>query len=147
VQSIGRGVNARRAEHGLFLSLKLYKSENEVLSENLYWLPDSTGNYPMIRDMKKGTVKASAVKKGNGKIEVTLINDKNNPLAFFIRISLVDSDKHSRILPVFYSNNYVSVEPGDMKKVTIDYNPEVNISKAAVEVSGWNIDTSSVKIE
>ncbi|HLF34147.1 MAG TPA: glycoside hydrolase family 2 TIM barrel-domain containing protein [Cyclobacteriaceae bacterium] len=147
VQSIGRGVNSRRAEHGLFLSLKLYKSENEVLSENLYWLPDSSGNYPMIRNMKKGTVEASAVKNGEGKIEVTLANDQHNPLAFFIRISMVDSEKNTRILPVFYSDNYVSIEPGDLKEVTIDYLPGTNISNVVIQIKGWNVDSKFIKIE
>ena len=101
----------------------------------------------MIRNMKKGAVQSGAVKKGEGKIELTMTNDKNNPLAFFIRISLVDSEKNSRILPVFYSNNYVSIEPGDMKKVMIEYGPGIDTSKAVVQINGWNVDSSNIKIE
>ncbi len=125
-------------DKGVFLSLRLLNENKEVLSDNLYWLPDSTGNYSGLQEMKKASVNISANSIGQNKIEVTIQNPKENPVAFFNRLSLVNSGSKQRILPVFYSDNYISVLPGEQKKVTIDYTPSAN-EKAEVEVYGWNV--------
>jgi hypothetical protein len=81
----------------------------------------------------------------NGKLEVTIHNPANGTLAFFNRISLVNEQTGKRILPVFYSDNYISVFPGQQKTITLEYTPS-NI-KAVVSVSGWNVKEQSVPIE
>ena len=65
----------------------------------------------------------TANKTGEGKIEVTISNPKDNPVAFFNRLSVVNATTKQRILPAFYSDNYISVLPGEEKKITIDYTP------------------------
>jgi len=146
-QAIGRGITTSSAEYGIFLFLKLFKSENNILSENLYWLPDSTGNYPFLQDMPETTVQATASSIENGKINLTLSNDQNNPLAFFIRISLVNSITEERILPVFYSDNYVSIEPGQNKTIIVDYPMEQNTDNLRIHLDGWNVESEMIKID
>ncbi|MDE3185162.1 MAG: glycosyl hydrolase [Bacteroidota bacterium] len=131
---------------GIFLYLQLLNENKKMLCDNLYWLPDSTGNYSGLQQMKKAEVKITASEIKNGKIEVTIQNPENNPIAFFNRISVVDSKTRQRILPVFYSDNYISVLPGEQKKVTIDYTPSAN-EKAEVEVYGWNVKKQYIEIK
>ncbi len=38
---------------GVFLYLQLLNENKEMLCDNLYWLPDSTGNYSGLQEMKK----------------------------------------------------------------------------------------------
>ncbi len=75
----------------------------------------------------------------------------NNPaggaLAFFNRVSLVTRATKKRILPVFYSDNYFSVLPGEEKTVFIDYNQNDNINNAEVSISGWNVDEQYIEIK
>jgi mannosylglycoprotein endo-beta-mannosidase len=48
-------------------------------------------------------------------------------------------------VPVFYSDNYVSVLPGEQKMVVIDYNlPVVN---PRVSVRGWNLVEKMVDVK
>jgi hypothetical protein len=126
--------------------MKLFKSKNEILSENLYWLPDSIGNYPILHQMPEASIQARAVKKDDGKIEVTLSNNETNPLAFFIRVSLVNTESNKRILPVFYSDNYVSIEPGEIKIVQLQTDPSIHTDNAKVQVEGWNVISTLINI-
>lgn len=70
-------------------------------------------------------------------MEVTITNSKGNTLAFFNRIALVDSKTGERILPAFYSDNYISVAPGYSKTITVEYTSQDGVSPK-VEVLGWN---------
>jgi hypothetical protein len=39
---------------------------------------------------------------------------------------------------VFYSDNYVSVLPGETKTITVDYTPRAGV-KPQVSIRGWNV--------
>ena len=147
VQSIERGVKANSSENGLILSMKMYDQDRKVVGSNLYWLPDSTGNFPILQHMKKSDVQVKANRMRDGKIKVSFTNAEQNPIAFFIRISLIDPATGKRILPVFYSDNYISVEPGDNNSITIDPDQSVDTGNAKVEIEGWNVEKKIINIE
>jgi len=128
---------------GSFVSLKLLRPDKTIASENFYWLPGEDGNYTALNKMKQASLTVKAQSVGQGKIEVTLTNADNAPVAFFNRIALLNSTNGERILPTFFSDNYISILPGEFKKVTIEY-PENISAKKVIEVYGWN--TSSIKI-
>ncbi len=135
------------AAQGGFLSLRLLDASHEVLSDNFYWLPDSTGNYSGLQQMAKARVSVTAKRVSSGEVAVTITNPAGRALAFFNRISLVDPLSKKRILPVFYSDNYVSVLPGERKTVLVEYNSEVNAYSAMVSISGWNVEKRYIRIE
>ncbi|HXB92578.1 MAG TPA: hypothetical protein VNU72_09825, partial [Puia sp.] len=149
---IRRAVDDLRKDEGVFLSLRLLDVNKRIVSENLYWLPDSTGNYSGLQEMPRSwmTVEAKLVGSfstttgtGMQHIEVTLHNPENDPIAFFNRISLVDPLTKKRLLPVFYSDNYFPVLPGETKTILVDYTPEPATSGAPaplISVRGWNTE-------
>jgi hypothetical protein len=122
-------------KEGVFLSLKLLNEEKELLSENLYWLPDSSGNYSGLQQIKKATTEITVKKKDAHTITVVIKNANTNPVAFFNRLSLVNAKTKERILPCFYSDNYVSVLPGEQKTVVIDGAAGDDME---IECYGWN---------
>ena len=144
--SLKNGLDRMAHDKGVFLYLSLLDENKNLLDDNLYWLPDSTGNYSGLQQMKKATVEVAAHKMEPGKVEVTISNSKENPIAFFNRLSLVNSKTKQRILPAFYSDNYISVLPGETKKITIDYTPAAN-ENAAVELYGWNVEEQVIGIQ
>ena len=132
-------------QDGVFLLLKLSNIKKQLISENLYWLPDSAGRYSGLQKMKPAKVSVEAKLAGNGKINITIANALNETVAFFNRISLIDMATAKRILPVFYSDNYVSVLPGQQKTITLEYTP--GNKKIAVSVSGWNVPEQVINIQ
>jgi len=136
---IGRGIDRLRAKEGLFLTLRLVNTAREIVSDNLYWLPDSTGAYSGLQNLAPAALDVEAVHGGAERIQVTLNNPPGGPLAFFNRISLVDPATRQRLLPVFYSDNYISVLPGESKTITLDYTPRPGVLPQ-VSISGWNVE-------
>ncbi|MEJ2617895.1 MAG: hypothetical protein P8Z35_23270, partial [Ignavibacteriaceae bacterium] len=132
---------------GGFLSLRLINSSHKILDDNFYWLPDSTGSYSWLQQVLKARLAVTANKLNNKRIEVKIENTGDGPVAFFNRISLIDSITKKRILPVFYSDNYVSILPGEKKTVFIDYSEKDNIDNAEVSLRGWNADEPFIEIK
>jgi mannosylglycoprotein endo-beta-mannosidase len=137
--SVKGGTEKLREKQGVFLIVRLLDAGKQILSDNLYWLPDSSGNYSGIQKMKQAPVKAELRTISEGKIEVTISNPENSSVAFFNRISLVNDRTKKRILPVFFSDNYISVLPGEKKTVIIEYSPSIVKEKAVVSLAGWNV--------
>jgi hypothetical protein len=134
-------------KQGFFLLARLLDLKKNVLSDNLYWLPDSLGNYSGLATMPKCKLAAIAREMENGKIELTLSNASSSPLAFFNRVSLVDANTKKRVLPTFYNNNYISVLPGETKSITIEYPELGKDTKLEVSLKGWNVDEQFITIE
>jgi mannosylglycoprotein endo-beta-mannosidase len=142
VLSVKSVLDEMAAKEGAFLSLQLLDTDKKVLSDNLYWIADSKGEYSGLQKMKDDALVSDARYIKPGKIEVTLTNKQNSVISFFNRVSLVDADTKERILPAFYDNNYISVLPGEQKKVIIDY-PAAGLKNLAVDIDGWNTATGT----
>ena len=151
---IGRGIDRMRSHEGLFLTLRLLNTDRQIVSDNLYWLPDSTGAYSGLQHLAPAALEVTATastlpaapqsanaepRAAQARITVTLRNPSGGPLAFFNRISLIDPATKQRLLPVFYSDNYVSVLPGESKTITLEYTPKPGAATPQVAVSGWNM--------
>jgi len=96
--------------------------------------------------MGKASPRVATRQVAPGKLEVTLSNPAGAPVAFFNRLSLVNPSTQKRILPVFYSDNYVSVLPGQSQTVTLDYTPSANVPAPVVSVEGWNVAKQLVPV-
>lgn len=134
-----------KAKDGAFVLLKLLDAKQKVLSENLYWMPGQDGNFTGLQNMKSADLKIGARKLAEGKIEVSLKNDPKNPVAFFNRIALINSKTGERILPAFFSDNYITALPGEEKTITIEF-PEQKDIPVSIEVYGWNVKTLKLAI-
>jgi mannosylglycoprotein endo-beta-mannosidase len=134
-------------EEGLFLSLRLYDvATGQLIDDNLYWLPDSSNNYPGSAKIHKSNITATARLVKDNLAEVTMSAPNGGPVAFFNRISLVNAATNKRILPVFYNNNYISVLPGQQKTVQIEFTPMEGVVPV-VSVDGWNVDKKLLELK
>ncbi|WP_288426087.1 glycoside hydrolase family 2 TIM barrel-domain containing protein [uncultured Spirosoma sp.] len=141
---INRAIRNLTRDKGAFLHLQLLDLNRKPISDNLYWLPDSTGTHSGLQQLANAPVRLSARQVAAGKVEVTLTNPAGSPVAFFNRLSLVDPTTKKRLLPVFYSDNYVSVPPGQQKTITLDYTPGATLPLVALE--GWNVPEQFVPV-
>jgi mannosylglycoprotein endo-beta-mannosidase len=145
LSGIRSDVDALRKKEGAFLYLRLLDEKKVTVSENLYWLPDSAGNYTGLEHMRKTRPKVRARWLGtrqvkNRRIAVTISDPAVDPIAFFNRVSLVNPKTKRRLLPVFYSDNYISVMPGRSKTIVLEYTAGPGAQPPLVSVRGWNVD-------
>ena len=136
---LGKVVKQLARQQGLFLSLQLQSLDKRLISNNFYWLPDDRGEYSGLQALAPAAVKTTVKPIAPGKIAVTLTNPAGAPVAFFNRLALLNPATRQRILPVFYTDNYVSVLPGESKTVELEYTPVAGGPTPLVSVEGWNV--------
>ncbi|MBS1689450.1 MAG: hypothetical protein JSS96_12050 [Bacteroidetes bacterium] len=129
----------------VFLSLKLSDASEHTISTNFYWMADSNDAYPLLAKLSPARVEATARYITKDSIELTLINDAAGPVAFFNRISLINSKDKQRILPVYYSDNYISILPGERQIVILEYKPQNRVTPS-IRLGGWNVPEQIIKI-
>jgi exo-1,4-beta-D-glucosaminidase len=147
-----------------FVDLGLTDADGAALSRNLYWL----SSHPDLSDFDSTTYYVTATKQyadltalaslppakvtaattftrngDTGEAHVTLTNE-GDVLAFFIRLRLVAGDHGEEVLPVEWSDNFVSLLPGEKLELTARYAvKELHGRSPALEVSGWNVGVGS----
>jgi len=145
--SIGRRLTELQKEQGVFLQMNLFDSNQKMISENIYWLPNEKGEFSGLQEMNNTQLNVTAMQLNQNTIEVKIINpSKDNPVSFFNRISVIDQKTELRALPVFYSDNYISIFPGEEKTITIDEGALQKSSDLKIRIQGWNTDTFDIEI-
>ena len=85
----------------------------------------------------------------NGKclLDVSVRNPSTN-IALMAHLQLRRKSSGERVLPVFYTDNYLSLVPGESKSVTIEAaSSDLHGEKPLVVIDGWNIDVASVSTD
>ncbi|MCX6329776.1 MAG: glycosyl hydrolase, partial [Bacteroidia bacterium] len=129
-----------------FLKLQL-TDQNKVLDENLYWLSNKQHSYEKLNELQKINIKSTVSKIDDNHFSFTISNP-NNETAFFIRLKITDSE-NKLVLPVFFTDNYFTLLPGDEKKVELDLilsNFPVNHDGFKLIVEGWNIFQEEINL-
>ena len=127
-----------------FLKLELLDSQGKRVSSNFYWrgepgYPDlltDLNNLPMVAlDAKVERSFAG----GEQFVTVTLHNPTAN-IALMAHLQLRRKLSGERVLPVYYSDNYISLVPNESRTITIEADSSAfNGEDALVVVDGWNV--------
>jgi hypothetical protein len=124
-----------------FLKLTLKENE-EIISENFYWRGLEEGNYQALRDLPKVQLNNSTKvsKSGDEWILTTTLNNTSDQPVLMIRLKVVGDNSGERILPVLYSDNYISLMPGEKKHIIIKVKEmDTRGENPEVEISGFNV--------
>jgi exo-1,4-beta-D-glucosaminidase len=103
---------------------------------------DSFADYTALAQLPKVKLKVTqhTERKGEDSITHVTIENPTNKLAFFVRLKVNKGAKGEEILPVVWEDNYISLLPGEKREVSATYRAsELGTAKAAIEVSGWNV--------
>jgi len=128
----------------VLVKLELKNSAGQVVADNLYWLAAAGPVYRQLTHLPASTVAATASRAGAGKIRVRLQN-KGTAVALQNKLTLVNADG-SRILPAYYSDNYVSLLPGETREVEIEYPVSAVKSAPQVKLRGWSLAESLIAV-
>lgn len=125
-----------------FVKLELYDSQGGLVSENFYWRETVAGNLQALNSLPAVTpgIAASRISApGQCVIRVTLTNPAP-VVALMTHFQLRRAVSGARVLPVFYSDNYISLLPGESRTVTVQANADDLAGEAPLlAVDGWNI--------
>jgi len=125
------------------------------------WTPTKTfADYTALNSLPAVDLDVKAEKKAEGAQEtmtVTLHNP-SRALAFGVRLKMKKIGKNitgaywfesyvdDEVLPSLWEDNYISLLPGEIRKVTATYNTkDLGGNASAAEVSGWNVKTKEAR--
>jgi hypothetical protein len=132
-----------------FVRLQLRDPKGKVLSRNLYWKPDPANGEDLTPlDQLPVMHLTGTVTRHDANRRVLLDVTLNNPgetMALMAHLQLRCKTSGERVLPVFYSDNYISLAPGESRTVTIDAaEAALKGDTPLVVLDGWNVDIAPV---
>jgi hypothetical protein len=124
--------------------LELQSASGQRVSDNFYWRAARDGGYRALTRLPEATVTATAALGRGEEIRVHLRNA--GPVAALAgKLTLLHADG-TQVLPAYYSDNYVSLLPGEDRLITISL-PEKERSRGIrLELRGWNVKPTSTDL-
>jgi len=127
-----------------FIKLDLTDAKGKVISSNFYWhaLPDHPDDLTDLNKLPMVTLDAKVVRDfvgGQQVITVTLHNPTKS-IALMAHLQLRYKESGERILPVFPSDNYISLVPDETRAITLTATTGGFLpAEVQVLVDGWNV--------
>ncbi|MFV3076021.1 glycosyl hydrolase 2 galactose-binding domain-containing protein [Niveispirillum fermenti] len=133
----------------LLVALELKDGAGTVLSRNDYWVAADAPAHQRLNELPPMAVSLSAQGRVDGKgevvLDVTLSNPGGSP-ALMAKLTPRKADG-SRILPVYVSDNYLTLLPGETRQVQVTYPAAAGGTGApSLGLRGWNIQPTSVTV-
>jgi hypothetical protein len=132
-----------------FVKLELRDATDRLRSENFYWraTPEQEDTFTALNGLPTVSLEVQAKRHdANGKcfLDVALRNPSTS-VALMSHLQLRQARSGRRVLPVFYSDNYVSLLPGETRTLTIEAaSADLGEESPVIAVDGWNVTVNPV---
>jgi len=123
----------------VLVKLELLDSNGGLVSQNLYWLGEKSFSYRELNRLPPVQLKVASQSSTHAdtvEIKLSLTND-DKVASLANKLTLLDAKTKQRILPAYYSDNYISLLPGETRTVQVEY-PAASAKGAEIAVRGWN---------
>src|SRR5882724_1678483 len=132
-----------------FGKLELHDADGKLLSDNFYWhaLKEHQDDLRDLNQLPTITLDAKVMRHdtdGKCLLDVTLHNPSSQ-IALMSHLQLHRQHSGERVLPVYYSDNYISLVPNETKTITIESaQSDLKGEKPLIVIDGWNVGVTSV---
>ncbi len=124
----------------MLLRLRLTRGKT-VISENSYWRGATHDNLRALKMLPGVRLRSSTAisrKRDRWELATTVVNSSKHP-AFLVRFKVTDRAGHE-ILPAIFSDNFLSLLPGERKTVRMEVRAEdARGEKPEVVIDGFNV--------
>jgi mannosylglycoprotein endo-beta-mannosidase len=130
-----------------FIKLELSDAHGQLLSNNFYWQHVAQDQFEGLMNLPTVTLDAAASTRADGDKTVLTVTLHNNTshVALLSHLQLHQKKSGRRVLPVFYSDNYISLLPGESSTVSIEAaTKDLQGDSPLIEVDGYNADVKPV---
>jgi mannosylglycoprotein endo-beta-mannosidase len=128
-----------------FVKLELTDGNGNLLSQNFYWQHVAQDQFAGLQDLPVVKLDAEATSKLDGDNTVITMTLHNNTqhIALMTHVQLHQKTSNKRVLPVFYSDNYISLTPNESSTLTITCaTKDLGGEAPLIAVDGFNIDVT-----
>ncbi len=124
-----------------FIRLELRRGD-EPVSSNLYLRSAANGDFTLLKSLPLVKLEASTRARREGDawiLETSLRNPSETP-ALMVRLIAVRERSGDRILPALYSDNYLTLMPGESRTMRTEVRaPDCRGEAPAIRVEGFNV--------
>jgi hypothetical protein len=133
--------------HTVLVKLEVSDATGAPVSDNFYWWAKDEASLRELNGLPtaKLAVRATVAAAGGERKATVRIRNAGAAPALLVKLTLKDATTGERILPAYYSDNYVSLLPGEERVVTVNF-PE-GANKPAIGLRGWNLETQTAAVE
>ncbi len=135
------------AQEGMVLvALLLTDAAGNRLSENIYWQGLDEASHQRLNAMPRQPIAMNVRTSRQGDetvLDVELQNQGSAP-ALAAKLTIFDN-RGARILPAFYSDNYVSLLPREPRRIEIRYRARAD-APAQLKLRGWNVEPATAVV-
>ena len=127
-----------------FIKLQLHDASGKMLSNNFYWraLPEQPDDLKALDTLPTVTLEAKVARQdvgGKTLLTVTLHNP-GKQIALMAHLQLRRQRSGERVLPVYYTDNYVSLVPDETRNITVEAaTQDLQGEVPLLVLDGWNI--------
>lgn len=143
----GQITTSTRVSPVYFVKLELTDADGKLLSQNFYWQHVAQDQLAGLQDLPvvKLDAEASSEVDGDNTVITLTLHNNTSHVALMTHLQLHQKDSGKRVLPVFYSDNYISLVGGESATVTITAaTKDLAGHTPLVEVDGFNVDVTPV---
>ena len=131
-----------------FVKLQLHDAAGKLISDNFYWHdqehPDDLQDLNKLPTVPLEAKVTRHDADGKCLLDVTLHNP-GSQIAVMAHLQLRRQRSGERVLPVYYTDNYVSLTPGESKTITIEAAAsDLKREKPLIVLDGWNVAVTPV---
>jgi mannosylglycoprotein endo-beta-mannosidase len=131
-----------------FIKLDLLGSDGQLISTNFYWQNVAEDDFAELMKLPKAEILAEAAAQvvGENTVLTVTVSNPTDHLALMAHLQLHQKQSGKRVLPAFYSDNYLTLVPGESRTITIQVaTKELGNGSPMVLVDGFNVDVKPVE--
>jgi hypothetical protein len=134
-----------KAEGVYFLRLSLLEDNKEV-SRHIYWLSAREKDYTTLAQLPACQLETKlSLQKQEGTYKGTVSLKTRDKISFFNRIKVFDKNTGKRILPVHYSDNYITLMPGDRQEIELEFASSLPAEQIEIVIDSWTSERIRLK--
>jgi hypothetical protein len=121
------------------LRLELRDTRGGLLSDNTYWRYRRDQDMQRLNGLAQARVTIQVTGRGGGPL-TAVVRNEGPVVAAMVRLSLRDPNTGNRVLPAYFSDNYLWLLPGEQRKIPVDWptGGEHGV-RPLVVVEGYNV--------
>jgi hypothetical protein len=138
-----------KAESGVFFVKLTLEKADKAISENFYWSSFDGGSCKALANLPSVALaaRASRTQAGNSLRFTVSLSNGTAAVAPAIRLKVQGAASGQRVLPVFYSDNYFALLPGESKTVTLEFAAEsLRGETPGIIAEGWNVQPQRIPV-
>ena len=130
----------------VFIVLNVADDAGAPVSNNFYWWSAQQATLRELDGMPQAKVTASGTtSRANDERRVTVTVSNSGPVpAVLVKLTVKDAASGRRILPAYYSDNYVSLLAGEQRTITIEI--PAGSGTPALGLRGWNLGSKDIAV-